>query len=53
MPIKVHNEHIVFIRDLFRERFTVLELHQMYEGFITYGQIRAMVRGVQQKEKTL
>lgn len=49
--IKVHKEHREFIRDLYKERFTILEIYEMYEGFITYGQIRNFVKGVERKPK--
>jgi hypothetical protein len=49
--MKLQRRHINRIRELFKDRFTLEEIHMAYKGLIPYNQLRNVVRGVKKVER--
>lgn len=49
--IRLQRRHISYIRKLFKDRFTLEEIHIAYKGLIPYDQLRNVVRGVKKAER--
>jgi len=49
--MKIHHTHIKRIKQLFKERFNLTELHIMYKGKIDWSRLREITSMVKQDDR--
>ena len=49
--MKIHHTHIKRIKQLFRQRFNLIELHLMYKGKIDLSRLREITATVKQDDR--